>query len=79
MMTDAGRARAEKRFLQQQDAARRSGLLTVDEVCQRLRCSRTKFYASIRDAKTFPRPVVIGARYHYVSDEVDAWYYSQRV
>lgn len=79
MMTDAGRLRAEKRFLQQQEAARRRGLLNVNEVCQRLRCSRSKFYASVRDAKTFPRPVTVGARYLYPADEVDAWWQSQRV
>lgn len=78
MMTPEGRARAEKRFLSQMEAARRDGLLTVLEVCQRLRCSRSKFYDEIRDRGSFPRPYQIGARYFYASDEVDAWWRSQR-
>ncbi|WP_203311028.1 helix-turn-helix transcriptional regulator [Sphingomonas beigongshangi] len=79
MMTDAGRQRAERRFQLQLEANRREGLLNVKEVCTRLRCGNTKFYASIITQPSFPRPVLIGARKLWRADEVDAWSLTQRI
>ena len=52
--------------------AKLSDLMTIAEVLDRLRCSRSSLYVWM-DSQQFPRPLKFGTANRWLRGEVDAW------
>lgn len=47
-------------------------LLNVNDVCRKIKVSRTKFYEMLA-AGEIPEPVIVGCRKKWTEEEIEAW------